>query len=86
MSASQLSFADQLSALCAAELAAARQDADRMGEMVERLVNALAFSISIMGAGNPKVTSELLQGAEAYLTEAASGHLKVAAFLESDRK
>ncbi len=76
------SFSDKLSALCAAELCVARQDPERAGAMIERLTHSLAFSIAIIGAGNPDAMSKLLQGAEAYLTEAAANHVKVGRFLE----
>lgn len=74
-------FADLLSALCAIELAAAKGNPERVGEMIERLANSLAFTIAIATNGDPKGMDDMLKGIEGYLYEAATSHQKVAAAL-----
>lgn len=74
-------FSDRLSGLCAMELAGAHGDAARIGEMIERLISSLAFTIAIAAKGNPKAVDEMLKGAEAYLYEAAASHQKAAQLL-----
>jgi hypothetical protein len=74
-------FADRLSGLCAMELAAASGDPERMGAMIERLLNSLAFTIAIAARGDPKGMDDMLKGAEAYLYEAASGHQRAGQFM-----
>lgn len=78
---SRVPFSDRLSGLCAMELCSAHGDADRIGEMIERLVSSLAFTIAIASKGNPKRIEEMMQGAEAYLAECATQHAKVGAAL-----
>lgn len=74
-------FGDRLSGLCAMELSAVRGDAERVGEMIERLLNSLAFTIAIAAKGDPKGMDDMLKGAESYLYEAASGHQKIGQFM-----
>ena len=81
MSERQLKFMDRLSAICALELSDAHGDADRIGEMIERLTNSLAFTIAIAGNGDPKQVETLLRGAESYLYQAATSHAKIAQFM-----
>jgi hypothetical protein len=76
-----IEFGDKLSALCAMELADAHGDADRIGAMIERLTNAVAFTVAIAARGDPKGMETMLQGAESYLYEAASGHGKMGKFM-----
>jgi hypothetical protein len=71
-------FGDKLSRLCSSEMIAAKGDAERSAEMVERLISALAFTIAISGGGQPDAMDTLLKGAEAYLYECAAEHSKVA--------
>lgn len=79
-------FGDRLSALCSVELAAVNDDPERAGEMIERLLNSLAFTIAIAARGDPKGMSEMLQGAESYLYEAAASHQTVAGALAAHRR
>lgn len=74
-------FGDRLSGLCAMELSAARGNPERSGEMIERLLNSLAFTIAIAAQGDPRNMDELLKGAEAYLYEAATSHQKIGQFM-----
>lgn len=74
-------FGDRLSGLCAMELAAAHGDPERVGAMIERLTNSLAFTISMAARGNPEASEEMLTGAISYLYEAATSHQKVAQLL-----
>lgn len=74
-------FSDRLSGLCAIELALAKGDPERIGEMLERLTNSLAFTIAIASQGDPKHMDEMLKGVESYLYEAATGHQKIGSFL-----
>lgn len=76
-------FGDKLSGLCSMEMVAVRGDAERTGEMIERLVNSLAFTIAIAAKGDPKAIDTFLKGAEAYLYESAAGHAKIAKFMAS---
>ncbi len=64
-------FADKLSALVALEMSEASSDADRQALVLERLLHATSFTISLMAQGDPKTTETLLMGAEAYLNEGA---------------
>lgn len=74
-------FADRLSALCAMELSAAHGDLDRIGGMIERLINSVAFTIAIAAHGESDAMDKMLKGAEAYLYESSSGHGKMGRFL-----
>lgn len=74
-------FPDRLSALCAMELSDCRGDPDRTGAMIERLINALGFTIAIAAEGDPGISSTMLEGAVAYLTEAVLEHAKTGAFM-----
>jgi len=74
-------FGDRLSGLCVMELCACDSSPDRFGEMIERLLNSLAFTIAIAAKGNPKNMDELLRGAESYLYEAATSHQKAGQLL-----
>lgn len=76
-------FGDRLSGLCAMELAAAHGDAERIGEMIERLTNSLSFTIAIAARGNPKGMDEMLKGVESYLYESATSHQKIGGFMAS---
>jgi hypothetical protein len=79
-------FGDRLSGLCAIELSGAKGNPERASEMIERLLNSLAFTIAIASGGDPKVMGEMLQGAEAYLYEVAADHQKVAQAIEGLRR
>lgn len=79
--AAHVPFGDRLSGLCAIELTQARGDQGRVGEMIERLLNSLAFTIAIAAQGDPRVMDEMLKGAESYLYEAASSHQKIGQFM-----
>lgn len=59
-------FSDKLAALCAAEMAAASKDADRMGVMIERLAASLGFTVCVAARGRPEGIDDLLTGAEGY--------------------
>lgn len=74
-------FGDRLSGLCAMELCAARGNPEKTGEMIERLLNSLAFTIAIAAQGDPGGMNEMLEGAQSYLFEAASGHQKAGQFM-----
>ncbi len=79
----KLKFGDKLSGLCAMELAAAHGNEARMGEMIERLSNSLAFTIAIATGGKAKAMQEMLTGVEGYLYEAATGHQRMGDFMET---
>ena len=78
-------FGDRLSGLCAMELADAHGNPERIGAMIERLLNSLAFTVAIAARGNPEGMNEMLQGAEAYLYESAASHQKAGSFLNAAR-
>lgn len=79
-------FGDRLSALVAFEMACAHGNPERMAEILERLLHSVSFTISIMAAGDPKRTENLLTGAEAYLTERAVGFAKFGRLIEGARR
>lgn len=78
-------FGDKLSALCAVQLTVARKDPEAMGEMIERLINSLAFTIAIACKGDPKGMGDMIAGAEAHLNEQAASHARAARILEDAR-
>lgn len=82
----KLNFGDRLSAICAFELSDAHGDPDRIGAMIERLINSLSFTVAIAGGGDPERVGELLEGARSYLDNAAADHLKAAVFLREGRR
>lgn len=82
----KLKFADNLSALCAMELAAAHGDEDRIGEMIERLINSLSFTIAVAARGDVKAMDTMITGAESYLATAVAGHQKIGAFIEQAKQ
>lgn len=84
--ANPVPFGDRLSALCSVELAAAKNDPDRAAEMIERLLNSLAFTIAIAAKGDPKGMNDMLQGAEAYLYETTASHQHIAGALAGRRR
>jgi hypothetical protein len=71
--------------MCAMELAAAHGNPDVSGEMIERLLNSLAFTIAISCKGDAKAVNEMLEGATSYLYEAATGHARIATVLTTPR-
>lgn len=82
----KVKFADSLSALCAFELCRSEGDHERRGEMIERLLSSLAFTIAMAAKGDPRGMEEMLRGAEAYLYECAAGHAKIASTLEAAKR
>lgn len=78
-------FGDKLAGLCAMELAAAHSDPERIGAMIERLINSLAFTIAISVQGDAKAMDTALSGVESHLYEAASTHAKVAQFMAATK-
>jgi hypothetical protein len=83
---SRVPFADKLSGLCAMELSAAHGDPERIGEMIERLINSLAFTVAIGAHGDPKAIDDMLTGATSYLYEAATGHQRMGEFMGKVKK
>lgn len=79
----EIGFGDRLSALCSEALTKARRDPELMGEMIERQINSLAFTLAIASKGNARGLGDMLAGAESHLNEQAATHAKVAQFLES---
>lgn len=83
MPTKDIPFADQLSAVCSKQLVLARRDPDLMGEMIERQISSLAFTIAIACKGNAKGLGEMLAGAENHLNEEAARYAGVAQVLET---
>lgn len=81
----KLTFADKLSGLCAMELTAAHGNAERIGAMIERLTNSLAFTIAIASRGDPEAIQTFLTGVEGYLYNATSEHQKMGVFMGKAR-
>jgi hypothetical protein len=61
-------FQPKLQMLCAKTLADNRTREDA-SEIIEALLSALSFTISLACAGNPKAIDEMLHGSSAYLAE-----------------
>lgn len=76
--ATRVPFGDRLSGLCAMYLAAGHGNPEVSGEMIERLLNSLAFTISMACKGDAKAMDEMLEGAVSYLYESATKHGPVA--------
>lgn len=79
-------FADRLAALCAHELSEARNDAERPGQMIERLGNALGMTIAHAAGGNGGMIDQMCEGAEGYVYRAAVDHAPLAVFMGECRK
>jgi hypothetical protein len=75
-------FPGKLSALVALEMSEA--DADGKALVLERLLHAAAFTISIIARGDAKTTDKLLMGADSYLTEMATGFAPFGKIMEGD--
>lgn len=67
-------FNAELSALCSKAMKEAKGDMEAQAEIVERLVNAIAFTIAMSTNGHQKTMQMLLAGAEQHMYEAAAGH------------
>lgn len=63
------------------ELTQVRGNADAAGEMIERLTNSLAFTIAICAQGDPDRMNTMIEGVNAYLLEAATGHQRAGQIL-----
>lgn len=81
---STVCFADKLAGLCGVEASAAKNDSDRIADMIERLTNALAFTITIASSGDPHQTNTLVEGAIAYLLETSTQHQKSAGLFRNE--
>jgi hypothetical protein len=64
----------RLSALCLEAMKAAGADREKQAEVIERLINATAFTIAIFSEGQKAPMDMLLAGAEQQLYVAAAGH------------
>lgn len=73
-------FAPKLQGLCASTLADNRSREDG-AEMIEAQLSALAFTIAMVCAGNPKAIDEMLHGANSYLVERCADHRRAGAVL-----
>lgn len=71
-------FAQKLQSAIAMEMSEARGNPDRVGEAVEAVISATAFTIALASKGDTKAASVLLDGAEAYLHESVAGFAKIA--------
>lgn len=67
-------FNSELSALCSKAMKEARGDREAQAEIVERLVNAIAFTVAMTTNGDQKTMQMLLSGAEQHMYEAAASH------------
>jgi len=69
-----MDFNSDLSKLCSKAMREAKGDPEAQAEIVERLVNAIAFTIAMTTNGHQKTMQVLLSGAEQQMYEAAAGH------------
>lgn len=74
-------FNTSLSRLCQKALKEAGEDREAQAEIIERLINATAFTIAITCKGDTKTMDTLLAGAEQQLYEAAAGHKEFGALM-----
>lgn len=59
-------FPAALASMLAKEATAAKDDPDRMGEMVEAIARGLGFTVAILARGNPAMIDEVMTGADAH--------------------
>ncbi len=78
-------FNGRLARLCREAVTDARGDPEAQAEIVERLVNATAFTVAMMCDGQSKPMDMILAGAEQQLYEAAAEHGPVARMLAAAR-
>jgi hypothetical protein len=71
MATDERPFSEQLASLCSHEMTQAQKDLERLAEMIERLANALAFTISIGAWGDRELAQKLLTATEGYLYESS---------------
>ena len=62
-------FANKLSIICTEELLEAKDDLERIGEMMERLAHALSWTIVVSSDFDSKKIQYILTGIEQYLYE-----------------
>ena len=74
-------FGDDLGALCAKAMARAKGNPELLGEMIERQIGSLAFTIAMAGKGDAETIGKMLSGAETHLNEQAAGFAKIAKML-----
>lgn len=75
-------FQHKLSALVSKQLCG---DADAMGELIERLTDALGVAVAVSCRGNIAQADEMLTGVDGYLAECVAKHAKLAAFMAECR-
>lgn len=70
-----MTFFDELSSLCAKEMAIARlnEDLQRQGDLISGLCTMLGRTIARCAKGDPKTIETLATGCEAQVIEEASG-------------
>jgi hypothetical protein len=78
-------FNGKLARLCREAVADAKGNPEAQAEIVERLVNATAFTVAVMCEGQSKPMEMLLAGAEQQLYEAAAQHGPVARMVAAAR-
>ena len=71
-------FSKKLSALCTAEMSAARGDPDRMADMLERLCHTLGMTVAIAAGGNGEAIDQMISGVEGYVHTAAVDYSTIA--------
>lgn len=69
-----MDFNNELSKLCSKAMREAKGDREAQAEIVERLVNAIAFTVAMTTNGDRKAMQLLLSGAEQHMYEAAAEH------------
>lgn len=75
--AEDFDFNGKLSLLCQQAMKATKGDREGQAEIIERLVNATAFTIARCCDGQSKPMALLLAGAEQRLYEAAAEHAPI---------
>lgn len=80
-----IGFTSKMQALVAHELSAAHSDPERMGEMIERLTNALALTVATACKGDPVATNNMVEGISSHLMERVVDQSRLARFLAGVR-
>jgi hypothetical protein len=78
-------FAPKLQALCASAMADNRSP-DAAAEVIEKLIAALAFTISLATGGDRKLMSNMIAGVEGYLSERCADYERAGQVLGHIRK
>jgi hypothetical protein len=75
-------FQQKLTALVSKELCG---DAEDVGVVIERLIDALGLAIAVSCRGKIALADDMLTGVDGYLVECVARHAKLASFMAEHR-